>query len=456
MGTVYFDITDIVRFAGRSNRLTGIQRVSFNIVNLLARRHGGGAVRCVFFEQAKRAVYEFDPTARPHDAEFDAESLLIDLGLARPSALFPSQVQIKGYLRRHARTKLQRALLKARIYLWALFARQRLLGTDLAPDGGERRRGARLALSRVTALPPGSHLVHLGSSWFFPEVWQFAAEHRARGGDVVQYVHDLIPVTHPHFMPAKEPPLFINWLNHALDYATRFPCNSQWTARDLERYAQQQKRHLSIHVTPLAHEFIGFGRNALVAAPENLVDIAGKRFVLCVGTIEARKNGLSLLKVWQQLIAELGEKTPLLVFAGRYGRIGGEEFKDYMASDASLTRYVQVIDMPSDQALAWLYRHCLFSAYPSHVEGWGLPVGESAWFGRYCVASQASSVPEVCGALAGYVDPDSLDSIRAAILKPLLDPSYLRQREQAITAASLRSWRDVADDLYAYITGGSS
>ncbi|MGE0114765.1 MAG: glycosyltransferase [Steroidobacteraceae bacterium] len=454
MGKVYFDITDIVHFAGRSNRLTGIQRVQFNIVNLLARQHGGSAIRCVFFERMKQAMYEFDPTVRPHDDEFDAESLLIDLGLARPSGRFPSKVQIKGFLRRHARSKLQRALLKARIYLWALFAPQRLHSEGLAPSG-QGRRGGTLALARVTALPSDSHLVHLGSSWFFPEVWQFAAEHRARGGDVVQYVHDLIPVMHPHFMPAKEPPLFINWLNHALDYATRFPCNSQWTAHDLERYAQQQKRHLSIHVTPLAHEFIGFERNATVAAPANLMGIAGKRFVLCVGTIEARKNGLSLLKVWQQLIAELGEKTPLLVFAGRYGRIGGEEFREYVASDAGLTRYVQIIDMPSDQALAWLYRHCLFSAYPSHVEGWGLPVGESAWFGRYCVASKASSVPEVCGDLAGYVDPDDLDSIKGAILKPLLDPSYLQQREQAIAAASLRSWRDVADDLYVYITSSS-
>jgi glycosyltransferase involved in cell wall biosynthesis len=172
-----------------------------------------------------------------------------------------------------------------------------------------------------------------------------------------------------------------------------------------------------------------------------------------VGTIEARKNGIALLKVWQQLVAELGEQTPLLVFAGRYGKIGGADFRDYVASDPQLERDVRVIEMPSDQALAWLYHSCLFSVYPSHVEGWGLPVGESAWFGRYCIASKSSSIPEVCGDLAGYVDPDDLSSIAAGVRVALLDQGFLKQREARIAASPLRTWQNVADDIYEYVTG---
>lgn len=455
MGKIYFNISDIIQFAGRSNSLTGIQRVQFNIVNLLARKHGGDAVRCVFFDKSKRVVYEFDPSLWPHNIDFDAERLLIDLGLAQSSTLFPSKVQIKTYLRRHARNKLQRALLKARIYLWAIFMRHRLSDADLAPADTASNPDTRIVLTRVTALPADSHLVHLGTLWFFPEAWQFAAEHRARGGDVVQYVHDLIPVTHPHFMAAKEPPVFENWLRHALDYSSRFPCNSQWTANDLQQFSQRLGRKLAKDVVPLAHEFIGFERYASVAEPEGLAYLSGKPFVLCVGTIEARKNGIALLRVWQQLIPELGEQTPFLVFAGRYGKIGGGEFQDYVASDPKLNGYVRVVNMPTDQVLVWLYRNCLFTAYPSQVEGWGLPVGESAWFGRYCVASQASSIPEVCGELVGYVDPNDLSSIKAGILRPLTDRAYLRDREAAIAAASLRTWSNVADDLYAYVIGKS-
>lgn len=449
MVRVYFDITDIVHFAGRNNRLTGIQRVQFNLVTLLARRHGD-VLRCVYFERSHQAVFEFDPSLQATDAEFDAEALLIDLGLARLSNRYPSQVRIKSYLRKHARSKLQRIWLKIKIYLWAWVAPQRLLDAGLAPSARSGTSG-RLAPKKVTMLPANSHLVHLGSSWFFPEAWQFAAAHRTRGGDVVQYVHDLIPVTHPQFMPDKEPPLFINWLQHAMNYATRFPCNSKWTAQDLARFGEQQGRDLKIGVIPLAHEFVGFARNAEPEMPETLKQLKNKQFVLSVGTIEARKNGLALLKVWQQLIGELGERTPLLVFAGRYGKIGGLVVETFMLSDATLRQYIRVVDAPSDQALAWLYRNCHFSVYPSFVEGWGLPVGESAWFGRYCVASQASSVPEVCGDLMGYVDPDDIDSIKRGVLRPLTEPHFLAEREQAIAAAPLRTWQQVADELYDYI-----
>ena len=113
--------------------------------------------------------------------------------------------------------------------------------------------------------------------------------------------------------------------------------------------------------------------------------------MLCVGTIESRKNGLSLLRAWQRLPAEMGEAAAILVFAGRYGKIGGPDFREELAAGHGPAADVRVIDMPSDSELAWLYRNCLFTVYPSFVEGWGLPVGESAWFGKYCIASSNSA-----------------------------------------------------------------
>ena len=58
---------------------------------------------------------------------------------------------------------------------------------------------------------------------------------------------------------------------------------------------------------------------------------------------------------------------------------------------------MRIVDSPSDRELAYLYQRCLFAAYPSLYEGWGLPVGEAAWFGKYVISSNATSLPEVCG-----------------------------------------------------------
>jgi glycosyltransferase involved in cell wall biosynthesis len=446
--TIYFDATDIAHWAGHSDRVTGIQRVELNIVRSLAHDHGGEAIRGIFFDRDSRSFYEFDPARLAHAEEFSAESLLIDLGLQQTSRIFPSKVQIKSHLRQAARGKLQRTLKKADIYLSALLAPRRLQRKGLAPSARSHQLVRPIAVRKMTVLPPDSRLACLGTTWVFPELWRFAAEHRARGGHVLQMVHDLIPVSNPQYVRAKMATLFRRWLDEALQYSTRFTCVSAYAAADLRRYAAERNMAPPIHVTRLAHEFVGFERNAEIPLPPQLTQLAGREFVLAAGTIDARKNGVSLLQTWRRLIGEFGDRTPLLLFAGMYGRVGGAEVRASLESDAVLAQFVRVVNGPSDQVLAWLYKYCLFSIFPSHVEGWGLPVGESAWFGSLCVASNASSIPEVCGELMDYVDPADTADITRAVRRLITDRDYLQQRKAMIARATLRRWSDVAGDLY--------
>ena len=448
---IYFDATGIAHWARHSDRVTGIQRVELNIVRSLVRDHGGEVIRGVFFDRDSRAFYEFDPASLAHAQEFSAESLLIDLGLQQTSRIFPSKVQINSHLRQAARSKLQRTLKKADIYLSALLVPGRLRRKGLAPSGRNHQAVRPVAVKKITALPPDSCLVYLGATWGFPELWRFASEHRARGGDVLQMVHDLIAVSNPQYFRTKITTLFRRWLDEALQYASRFACVSSYAAADLRLYAAERNVAPPIHVTRLAHEFVGFERNAEVPLPPQLTELMDREFVLAAGTIDARKNGISLLQTWRRLIGESGDKTPLLVFAGMYGRVGGAEVRAQWERDTVLAQFVRVVDGPSDQALAWLYKHCLFSIFPSHKEGWGLPVGESAWFGSLCVASKAGSIPEVCGELMDYVDPADTADITRAVRRLITDRDYLQQRKTMIARATLRRWSDVAGELYDYL-----
>lgn len=445
---IYFDITDVIDFAKRSTRLTGIQRVQLNIINLLAHRHAESDVRCVFYDVGRGGYFEYDPRSRPHDAEFNAENLLIDLGLLRPSRIFPSSVQIKGYLAQGQSSKPMRVIKRLDVYVSAVLRPSRLkrLGVTIP-----QRRSPPVVLRKIMELPKDACLVHLGASWFFPMTWEFARQHRARGGRVLQLIHDLIPLTHPQYAPSREPGTFNSWLDAVMDYSTWITCNSQFTATEFLRYVHAKGRSIDVDVTPLAHEFIGYPRNVTVPVPPALRSLEGQRFVISVGNIELRKNGLGLLRVWKRLINELQDQTPLLIFAGRYGRVGGMEVRRSITSDPELLRFVRVIESPNDEALAWLYRNCVFSVYPSFVEGWGLPVGESAWFGRICIASNASSVPEVCGDLVVYVDPARDEEIVAAAKSLLLNPAALALREAEICAVRLRTWMDVAEEIHDLI-----
>lgn len=452
MTQIYFDVTDIVHFATRYNRVTGIQRVQLNIVTLLAHRHAG-LIRCCFYDRKKQAFFEFDPSRRPKEFEFDAERFLVDIGLQKPARRFPSKVQIKTYLRRYNHNKALRIWKKLDVYCSSLFAPRRLAGFGLTIRDGASLPRAIAPVSPLLHLSKRSILVSLGALWLAPpSVWRFVQQHRDRGGEVVQMVYDIIPILHPEFYAPAEPPAFTAWLNSALHYASRFICISQWTADDLLKYAATRSSTPVARPIPLAHEIIGFERNASVETPAQFSSFAVAKYVLCVGTIETRKNGVELLEVWRQLLDELGDAMPLLVFAGKFGK-GGKEFQEKLAMDARLSAFVRVIHSPSDRELAWLYKNSLYSTYVSRIEGWGLPVGESAWFGKLCVASNATSVPEVCGELADYVDPFDIASIKAGIKKPIVDAAHLRRREAQIAAAPLRKWSDVADDIYRFVVG---
>lgn len=454
MTTLYFDITDVIDFASRYSRVTGIQRVQMNIVTHLARKHGGERVRCTYYDVKRRGMLEFDPAQLSANEEFDAEALLADLNVTTRIAWLRglSKPQIKSSLRRYNHRKWFRALKKIEIYFAAIFMPTHLAALGLSlPKGGAKSNGP-VALTQIDLLPPSSVYVCMGSIWRQQDVLKFAKQHSAQGGAVVQMVYDLIPVVHPEYYALAEPREYAEWLQDAFKYVRGFMCISKWTESDLRAYATRFNCDVNTHVAPLAHEFHGFARGSRIDRPADLESFNDKPFVLCVGTIETRKNGVALLKAWRALIDDLGARTPLLVFAGKYGK-GGELVQRMLDSDSQLARYVRLEHAPSDRQLAWLYGQCLFTVFPSTYEGWGLPVGESAWFGKYCVASNATSIPEVCGGLLAYIDPNDVAGLQSAIKKLIVEPDVLPRLEKNIYDAPLRSWASVADDIYAYAAG---
>ena len=92
----------------------------------------------------------------------------------------------------------------------------------------------------------------------------------------------------------------------------------------------------------------------------------------------------------------------------------------------------------TDDDLAELYKQCLFSVTPSLIEGWGLPAGKAAWFGKFSIVSLSSSLPEVCGNLVDYIEPNNIDEWSQAIKRAILDDKYRQQREKIIAQSPLR------------------
>ncbi len=130
-------------------------------------------------------------------------------------------------------------------------------------------------------------------------------------------------------------------------------------------------------------------------------------YVLTVSTIEARKNHALLFRVWRRLLDEMpAAAVPTLVFAGRVGWLVDDLMRQLRNADY-LGGKIVLIEDPRDGELAQLYAGCRFTVFPSFYEGWGLPVTESLGFGRPCIISNASALPEAGGTLARYFDPEN-------------------------------------------------
>ena len=130
---------------------------------------------------------------------------------------------------------------------------------------------------------------------------------------------------------------------------------------------------------------------------------------------------------------------PLLVLAGKMGH-QSEPIRILVDRDQPPVLILEHLD---DQSLEYLYTHSQFTIFPSLLEGWGLPVGESLWFGKPCLASRASSIPEVGGRYVTYFDPTSCEDIKDKIRLSLDAKCDARPPDRT----ALRTWRDVAFDF---------
>ncbi len=166
------------------------------------------------------------------------------------------------------------------------------------------------------------------------------------------------------------------------------------------------------------------------------------------GPLRSARIHMMLFSVWDELAAENEGKLPLLVIAGSRG----------WKADAALNRLDELfesgrivfVEAPNDEELRWLYAACSFTVFPSQFEGWGLPVGESLWFGKPCAASDTSSIPYVGGNLCAYFSPFHATTMKDAI-RSLLEPNIRDIYRERIAHAPLRTWADVVTEIGSVI-----
>jgi alpha-1,3-rhamnosyl/mannosyltransferase len=228
-------------------------------------------------------------------------------------------------------------------------------------------------------------------------------------------------------------------IRRALRRAAHVFCNSEATRRDLLNRFEWVSGRTS--VVPLAADD-RFGESVPEAARDDVVRRLGldQPFVLATGTLEPRKNLARLIEAFEALPEEL-RRAHLLALAGPRGW----EEDEILAKAGASRENVRLLGHVTDAELVALYGSCMAFCYPSLYEGFGLPVLEAMRAGAPVITSNVSSLPEVAGDGAEYVDPRATADITSALVRLLTDSS--RRDELARRArrrAEAFSWSKTA------------
>jgi glycosyltransferase involved in cell wall biosynthesis len=286
----------------------------------------------------------------------------------------------------------------------------------------------------------GDIVVSLGAGWGVPHYVEHIAEAKRHYGIKFSFlIYDLIPIENESFVEQRHVVQFKNWFYGAISIADVVLTISKHSRDALIRLAAGARSSLP----PVEVVELGSGLSDRPVAGDRKTISFPHRYVLFVSTIEIRKNHRLLVRVWRRLLERHGADTvPVLIFAGQIGWLVDDLLAELAASDY-LGGKIVLMSSLSDAELRQAYRSCLFTVFPSLCEGWGLPIAESLVQGKFCVASNRTSIPEVGGDLIDYFDPSNDDDALAKIERLLLDPGHLAAREARVRAEYRpRMWAD--------------
>ncbi len=235
-------------------------------------------------------------------------------------------------------------------------------------------------------------------------------------------IHDLILLEDPSSAHATTRNPFVHGiktagfrvvLENAIHRSRHIIAVSEYTKKSILKHFRLSPQKISvIHngvLTPSEGEGVML-RNLGVTEP----------YVLAVGNHYPHKNLDTLVRAFVPVYAKHQDAS--LVLAGRHDAFTERLIK--LASEQGLPKQaVRFVDLPSDDTLGALYRHASLLAFPSKIEGFGLPPLEAMRVGLPVMAAQTSSLPEVLSSAALYVDPEDENKMSAVMMLALSEPN---------------------------------
>ena len=264
---------------------------------------------------------------------------------------------------------------------------------------------------------------------------QFGAKRR------IITVHDLNFIYYPIFLTADSLRYYADQIQWAVDVADHISADSHATRHDLIEHLQvPPEKVTTVHLAANPVYLRDYTDTAVSATLQKYNLPRG--YILCVGTLEPRKNIPFLIDAYKNLRIANSIDIPL-VLIGRKGWFYDDIFQTI--ADYGLQDSVIHLEGIFDEELAHFYHGAGVLVTPSYYEGFGLPALEAMHCGCPVIVSNRGSLPEIVGD-AGFV-LDVIDEAEwtDALTKVLSDSDFSAAMiGKGYEQASSFSWRNTA------------
>lgn len=281
-----------------------------------------------------------------------------------------------------------------------------------------------------------------------PSLWPFEFD-----GPMVMTLHDLSHVHYRHTQPADRVAAIERHVSSGISRAKRILVDSVFIGDEACRYYGIPAEKIVVAPLGCASRFHPRTKEQLMPKLQPLGLQAGK-YILCVGTLEPRKNLQLALQAHDRLPVSIREHYPLVIvgMAGWHQEQLTDSLRRALAGGN-----VRVLGYQDDITLAHLVAGARLLLFPSVYEGFGLPVLESMTSGVPVVVSNCSSLPELAGAAGIYINPDDDNECSQAMELLIEDHNHWQRHSEAgLLQAKNFSWQRCAKitaNVYQQVVG---
>jgi glycosyltransferase involved in cell wall biosynthesis len=232
-------------------------------------------------------------------------------------------------------------------------------------------------------------------------------------------LHDLAYKYYPQFFPKNHVRFFNKHLNKMANKAQMVCTVSQNTKADLIKFFNLNPNKIDVVYSGVKKIYQPLAQNIKSQTLQQYTN--GQPYFLHIGTITPRKNIMALLKAFSKF-KRLQQSSIKLMLIGKVPN-SNKQFLNKL-QNYKYKNDVVLIQNCADDDLANIIGSAYALVYPSLYEGFGVPPLEAMQAGIPVIASGLSSIPEICGQAAHYIDPTQIDDIYEGLKTIYINEPY--------------------------------